>query len=182
MLPEPTGTVKGFAGLPSPPRTLPRGSPSIFPIPQSGEIVVIGYRVTSEAGVSQCDLEPVDIIADEDRVVIEGDAGVFSLVGAFVEDGHSPETFSSRVRPNPATGMVDIVLVLPVASGVTVSVYDPLGRLVRPIITDALLSSGQKILQWDRCDRYGNSVSPDIYFIEAEIGKYRESHRLVVLE
>jgi hypothetical protein len=152
------------------------------PIVESGEVLLIEYLVTSDPGVSQCNLEPVDIVADEDRVVVEGEGGIFSLAGASVGDWHSPDIFSSKIRPNPANGLVDIVLGTPVESTVTVSVYDPLGRLVKPIVTDAVLSPGEKVLQWDRCDQYGKSVSPGIYFIRAEIGKYRETHRLVVLE
>jgi hypothetical protein len=152
------------------------------PVSGSGQILLLEYRVGLDPGASWCYLGTSNIVADEGRVELAGDSGLFSLEGASITEDRKMEAFSSEVSPNPATRVVEVVLSLPVASPVATCVYDATGRLVQPLVDDETLSSGKALIRWNLTSQNGDPVSPGVYFIKVKCGEYRKTHRVVIIE
>ncbi len=154
----------------------------VDPITGSGQILLLEYHVAQDPSASWCYLGPTNIVADEGRVEMAGDSGLFSLEGASVTEDRNMETFFSEVSPNPATRVVEVVLSLPVASPAEAAVYDATGRLVQPLVSNEMLSSGKTFIRWNLTSQNGDPVSPGVYFIKVKCGEYRKTHRVVIIE
>jgi hypothetical protein len=168
-----------YRGLPGETRIAVAGA---SPIDESGDIVLIEYRVSSDPGVTGCDLEPVEIVADEGRVFVEGTGGVFSLGNASADEYASLTVFSSELIPNPTMGQVDIDLGIPASSSVKIAIYDASGRLVKRLIDGKTLPRGRSRIRWNGERNGGGKVSPGVYFVSVKMAGYNKTHRLIIVE
>jgi hypothetical protein len=86
-----------------------------------------------------------------------------SLVFTGIPATASP-TLRLTVSPNPFRGSTQILLVLPSAGNVDVSVFDILGRRVRSL-HHGVLGAGGHQLSWDGVDEGGQRRPPGLYFV-----------------
>ena len=70
----------------------------------------------------------------------------------------------TRLYPNPFRNSVTIDYTLPRTSGVSLSVYDAAGRLVRRLRFDRE-PAGIREARWDGRDGTGQQVGPGVYFV-----------------
>ena len=123
-----------------------------------------------------------NLFLKEGRVFIVGDGGVFSLEGASARDERTEDVFFSKINSNPARGSAEIRLGLPVKSPVKILIYGVSGRLVRALLADEVLPSGETTTWRDRRSQKSGLVSPGVYFVKAEVGTYSRIHRVVIVE
>ena len=71
--------------------------------------------------------------------------------------------------PNPMRADTRFTLALPAAGGVTFTVFDPRGRVVRRT-TLPRLEPGVHTLHWDGRDAGGSETPSGIYFYRVEVG------------
>ncbi|HMB71013.1 MAG TPA: endonuclease, partial [bacterium] len=83
-------------------------------------------------------------------------------------------------RPNPFRDGTVIVLSLPAAGAVDLSVFDVSGRLVTRLL-DGPLEAGLHQVRWSGRNRSGQSVAPGVYFYRIDTGDRRETRRMVRL-
>lgn len=92
----------------------------------------------------------------------------FTLLTTVQTDVPEAGTISTRVffdvtGPNPSNGTTTLSFSLPARANVQLSIYDPLGRLVRRL-SDESRVAGAHVVQWDGRDSRGRDVSAGIYF------------------
>ncbi|MBK8230207.1 MAG: T9SS type A sorting domain-containing protein [Candidatus Eisenbacteria bacterium] len=90
------------------------------------------------------------------------------------------EWLLSQNRPNPFTGSTQIVLRLPSAAPVTLEVIDVGGRVVRRL-TDATLTAGSHLINWDGTREDGTRVAAGTYFYRLQSNGKELSRKLMVL-
>jgi serine protease len=128
--------------------------PAVFDLtPYIGSAVQIRFHFGSDGGVTAPGWYIDDVAFDT------GDAP------AAVED---PSTASARTslapaRPNPFCSGTTIAYRLSSPAPVTLSVYDPSGRLVR-VLYAGTASAGEHSVTWDGSDRSGRPVASGAFF------------------
>ena len=82
--------------------------------------------------------------------------------------------------PNPFSQQTRLTYHVPSEShaGVTLSVYDPSGRLVRTLVQQHM-PAGTHTVAWDGTDRWGNAVQAGIYFYQLSLDKRTTTRRVV---
>ena len=75
----------------------------------------------------------------------------------------APATLS-RVAGRSATPPIEMIVQLPIASDVNVTVYDLLGRRVRDL-QNGRMDEGDHVVAWDGRDDAGQALSQGIYFL-----------------
>jgi flagellar hook assembly protein FlgD len=84
-------------------------------------------------------------------------------------------------HPNPFSQATSIRFSLPAAArGVTLEVFDPMGRLVQ-VLTSGVLPAGSHEVTWDRRDRMGALVPSGVYFYRLTAGAYKSQRKMVLL-
>jgi Ca-activated chloride channel homolog len=86
--------------------------------------------------------------------------------------------------PNPFNSQTEIKYSLPVGKTnyhVVLRIYDVLGRLVK-ILVDKEQPSGAHSVNWDGKDFSGNSVVSGVYFYSLEVGEFKITKKMLVLE
>ncbi len=86
------------------------------------------------------------------------------------EGSKGPRVQGVQVTPNPFREKCEIRL----PSGVTVGIYDGLGRRIRE-----LRAGGAPVLVWDGRDARGMRVPPGIYFFLADSGTLRQGGKIL---
>ena len=82
--------------------------------------------------------------------------------------------------PNPTRGDARIVLAVPHASQVRVTVYDVAGRMVRVLATEHL-TPGVHPFVWDGRDERQRRVEPGTYLIRAAVGEEELTQKLTIV-
>ncbi|MFC1607001.1 T9SS type A sorting domain-containing protein [Candidatus Latescibacterota bacterium] len=83
--------------------------------------------------------------------------------------------------PNPFNPMTTISFAIPEASGVSLKVYDILGRHVKTLV-DGSYAPGNYSVVWDATDIYGRSVSAGVYFYTINAGVNHTTQRMLLLK
>lgn len=83
--------------------------------------------------------------------------------------------------PNPFRTSTTISFQIATADQVNVSVYDVLGKRVRTIVSEEMVS-GQHHVQWDGRTDSGDPASSGIYLYRVETGKYSKTHSMTLLK
>ena len=86
----------------------------------------------------------------------------------------------SCIRPNPMSNRTVISYQLPVASKVSLSIYDISGRLVKTLVSRHS-SPGYYTAIWNGRDISGKSVPAGIYFLELLTPEYTTTRKIVLL-
>jgi len=84
-------------------------------------------------------------------------------------------------QPNPFNPATTIRFDLPAAGRVQLRIHDVAGRLVRTLITNEVLPSGNHVTGWDGRDRSGNGVASGLYFCRLTTGSFHATERLVLV-
>lgn len=82
--------------------------------------------------------------------------------------------------PNPSARSSTIRFTVPVPCGVSVSVYDVAGRLVR-VLVDEPVRAGEHEVGWDGLDSGGREVASGVYFYAMNAGDFRATGKMVLL-
>ncbi|MGB7055378.1 MAG: C25 family cysteine peptidase [bacterium] len=92
------------------------------------------------------------------------------------------------VFPNPGTHRISIKYDLgidskePLATKITLQVYDTNGRLVRRLIEDGLKSSNRRTTAWSGDDALGRALPGGVYFIVLRSGHYTITKTITLLK
>lgn len=92
------------------------------------------------------------------------------------------------VFPNPGTHRISIKYDLgidskePLATKITLQVYDTNGRLVRRLIEDGLKSSNRRTTVWSGDDALGRALPGGVYFIVLRSGHYTVTKTITLLK
>jgi flagellar hook assembly protein FlgD len=73
-----------------------------------------------------------------------------------------------------------IVYELPAPSFVSLSIYDPAGRLIKRLV-NTLQTAGVHRETWDGRDGLGHEAASGIYFYTLDAGELRESRKMILL-
>jgi hypothetical protein len=87
-----------------------------------------------------------------------------SLVFTGVPPATAGPALRLTVSPNPFRGAAQVLLTLPAAGHVDVSVFDIVGRRVRRL-NNGVLEAGGHQLSWDGMDESGHRRPPGLYFV-----------------
>lgn len=107
-----------------------------------------------------------------------GPAG--QLVGVGDPPALAPALELAAPSPNPASRATTLRFALPVASRVSLRIYDTGGRLVRTLLDD-VRPAGAHTAAWDLQDDRGHRTSTGIYFVRLDVEGSRFMRRLVVV-
>lgn len=92
-----------------------------------------------------------------------------------------PRVYSlGQNRPNPFNPETAIEFGLPVASHVSLRVYDVAGRLVQTIVQQDL-PAGFHVAKWDGRGGHGVPVASGVYFYELRAGSFADRRRMILL-
>ncbi len=106
---------------------------------------------------------------------------LFSTDAAGERDTDLPLSWDfSAPYPNPANPSCRIAFSTPVASDVTVTVYNLLGREVRQLFLERALP-GHHVLSWDGADNGGIPVSSGMYFIRLYAPAFTRTQKCLLL-
>ncbi len=84
--------------------------------------------------------------------------------------------------PNPFNNITRIKFDLPVSQSVTLSVYDMLGRRIRTLINNNILSAGNQFVDWNGQNDFGATVPSGVYFYRLETEQFANTKKLVLLK
>ncbi len=83
--------------------------------------------------------------------------------------------------PNPFNPSTRIAFTLPSAGTARLSVYDVTGRMVRNLVSSALVAGSHEMV-WDGCDESGMAVSSGTYIARLKMGNLTASHRMTLMK
>jgi len=86
-----------------------------------------------------------------------------------------------RIEPNPTAGKVKLSWQIPVASKVSLKVYNTAGQLVS-VLAQGEVKPGRYSATWARSDRKGRRLAAGIYFCTLDNGEKRVSRKVVLTE
>jgi hypothetical protein len=95
------------------------------------------------------------------------------------EQLYSNYTFSNF--PNPFSTNTTIHYVVEEGNTVKLIIYDIRGNKVKTLV-DNIPQSGEQILEWDKTNDTGSSVSPGIYFCHLKTGQESKTIKLIVAQ
>ncbi len=112
-----------------------------------------------------------------DDVQVYGDP---SLTG--VDD--EPLVLRARVsnHPNPFNPVTSIAYSVPEDGPVALRIYDVAGRLVRNLVDDGAMTTGEFHATWNGVDDSGHAVAGGVYFARLETAAGQASSKLVLLK
>lgn len=102
-----------------------------------------------------------------------------------VDPSHATVTeagvLKARVRPNPFNPTTAVEYTLPVASRVTVEIYNVLGAMVRTIV-DEDQTAGRHTAFWNGQDESDRPTPTGVYFYRVKAGELEESGRMLLMK
>jgi hypothetical protein len=107
------------------------------------------------------------------------DAGPVTAVG---DSPPNPPQIGLQVYPNPFNPGATIAYTAATGEHVRVEIYDVAGRLVKALQEGAVGYTGRHEIVWDGRNNGGGSVASGVYFCRTEVGKHRETKKLVLVK
>jgi hypothetical protein len=142
----------------------------------SGEVAVVEFRVIGTGNTTPT-LSAADLRDKANRAL--GKKVEPRQDDTLVSDGASPSvTFGAY--PNPFSGTTEIAFSVPVASEVSLKVYDINGRLVRSLV-EGSLSAGSHRVVWDGRTSDGGRTAPGVYLAVVRIGSEETASKMFLL-
>ena len=93
-----------------------------------------------------------------------------------------PNKFQTyNAYPNPFNPITSLRYELPEESLVNITIYDMMGRIVRSLINTPQ-TAGFKSIQWNAKNDQGQQVSAGVYLYKIQVGKFRETKKIVLLK
>ena len=93
-----------------------------------------------------------------------------------------PEKFTLHQNyPNPFNPVTTLRYDLPENGNVNITIYDMLGRQVKPLINQNQ-DAGYRSVVWNATNNYGEPVSAGIYLYQIQAGEYMQTKKMVLLK
>ncbi len=92
-----------------------------------------------------------------------------------------PGLVLSSGSPNPFRRRTEVAFDLPLASRVSLGIYDVSGRLRRTLV-DGRLTAGMHVVAWDGQESSGHAAPPGIYFARVSVAGQARSTKLIRVE
>lgn len=142
----------------------------------AGETVVtVLDSLAQQSFTFQLPAAPTSILVDPDEWILR------AVEYPLAVEGPAPEFRLSAPRPNPARGDAVIDLAMPARGDAAVSIYDAAGRRVVDLHRGTL-AAGPHTLRWNGADQDGRPTRSGIFWVVAEAGGERRTHKLVRIE
>ena len=91
-----------------------------------------------------------------------------------------PNTFGLMAnKPNPFSTHTTIYWQIPIASNVTITIYDATGRNIKTLV-NGQTNPGTYSTSWNRMDNNNQKVAAGIYFYEMRADNYIARHKMVI--
>jgi hypothetical protein len=156
-----------------------RGTSTSFPA-DAGHLVAAladtGYTDAAAAPYIY-KLTAIDSHGNESAVATLTPSGTADVGGASALH----ELALAPASPNPAARGTRLGYTLPVATSVTLAVYDAAGRRVRTL-ADGALPAGEHTAAWDLRDDGGRAVGAGLYFVRMQAGGRELTRRVAVTQ
>ena len=95
----------------------------------------------------------------------------------------TPEDFKlNQNYPNPFNPTTTIEYTLPIASTVTISIYNVMGQEVATILPLQDKPAGTYRVNWDGLDRSGNQVASGTYFYTMRFGNFTKTKQMTFMK
>lgn len=102
--------------------------------------------------------------------------------GTGVDDLHTSRPVLHPVYPNPFNPTTTISYDLPEPAAVTLSIYDPAGKLIRRLIREETVAAGPHSVVWNGRNEAGHVVAAGVYFCRLDAGDVSEVHRMALVK
>jgi hypothetical protein len=147
-----------------------------YSIGGSGEVASVRFKVLRDGPVSLTSrvLDVRDV--DNHSINCTFNKGVVAATG-----GGTPKSFALLQNyPNPFNPETYISLALPVASPVSLRIYNVAGQLVKTLVDGEEMSAGVHVVRWDGRNNNGEEVASGIYFYKMSAGEFHATKKMVV--
>jgi parallel beta-helix repeat protein len=146
-----------------------------YTIGGSGEVASIKFKVLREGPVNLT--SRVLDLRDVDNYPI---SCTFNK-GAVGPTAGKPDKFALLQNyPNPFNPETYISFALPVASPVSLKIYNVAGQLVKSLADGEQMSAGLHMVRWDGTNQTGEKVASGIYFYKMNAGDFQATKKMVV--
>ena len=139
----------------------------------SGKLIEVRFEVLDQnADFQKVSLEEL-VLADEDR-----------FIDWVVAKGRPQEVIDEvtvRTTPNPSNPETTISFSLPVASNVSLHIFDILGQRIRTLMPMVYIGAGTHSATWNGHDASGRKVASGVYFIQLTVGDAIYSQKITSL-
>ncbi|MFQ5863865.1 MAG: S8 family serine peptidase [bacterium] len=96
--------------------------------------------------------------------------------------GNIPSSFDlAQNYPNPFNPATKIEYELPVASRVSLTVYNLLGQKVRLLVAETTQAAGRHTVAWDGTDDSGRPVSAGVYFYQLKANNFTKVKKMLIV-
>jgi endonuclease I len=118
---------------------------------------------------------------------IDGDTLTFEVPIVVQVVSAEPKHFIQEVftlhqnHPNPFNPVTILQYDLPEDALVNITIYDMMGRLVSNLVSSQQ-NAGYKSIQWDATNNQGQPVSAGLYLYTIQVGKFRQTKKMVLLK
>ena len=83
--------------------------------------------------------------------------------------------------PNPFNPVTTLSYDLPEEGHITLSIFDLMGREILQLV-NSVQDEGQKSVQWDATNSFGEPVSAGIYIYKIQAGEWNQTKKMVLLK
>jgi hypothetical protein len=83
--------------------------------------------------------------------------------------------------PNPFNPVTTLQYDLPEDAMVNITIYDMMGRIVSNLVSSQQ-NAGYKSIQWDATNNAGQPVSAGLYLYTIQVGKFKQTKKMVLLK
>ncbi|MBS4015597.1 MAG: choice-of-anchor J domain-containing protein [Candidatus Latescibacteria bacterium] len=150
--------------------------------------------VPTDSGLYECatwlQFRPgVDVIMENNSMQRTYFAKLSTTDAGLINNGNStqqgdltgiPQTFALGANyPNPIVTSTNIRWQIPVASKVTVNIYDATGRVIKTLV-NAHCEPGYYNTNWNCTDERGKKVAAGIYFYDMKATNFTARHKMVI--
>jgi len=116
-------------------------------------------------------------IASGSEIALAGNVNEMSFATVTAKIPAVPADFSlAQNYPNPFNPTTSIAFGLPVASQVTISVYNVLGQVVTELVNDQM-EAGYHSVQWD-----ASQMASGVYFYRIDAGNYTATRSMILMK
>jgi hypothetical protein len=146
-----------------------------YSIGGSGEVASLRFKVLNEGPVSLTS-RVLDVRDVENHPI----TCTFNK-GVVVTSAGTPKSFALLQNyPNPFNPETYISLALPVASPVSLRIYNVAGQLVKTLVDGEEMGAGVHVVRWDGRNNNGEEVASGIYFYKMSAGEFHATKKMVV--
>ncbi|MCP4550287.1 MAG: T9SS type A sorting domain-containing protein [bacterium] len=144
-----------------------------------GSEEIIGYSTGIDMEITGHALPYFHLTASD---LSGNESGAATVAGATTAPENLPMRYAlHQCLPNPFNPTTLISFDLPVASRVSLTVYDAAGRLVLHLIDDELLPAGSQNSIWHGRNRQGAEMSSGLYFCTLETGGFSQTRKMTLV-